>query len=115
MPYTKGRLLIDGGEGYIYEVAEDPGLLMKIYKETDSLGEAVVTPELIKKLRFMVDNPPTVLIEKNIIAWPVEVVYEDVENEDSPLNIIGFVMPKLDMDEHLQRVYSYRHPQLDSA
>ena len=143
MPFTKGRLLIDGGEGYIYEVAEDPKLLMKIYKETDSLGEPVITPELIKKLQFMVENPPSVLIEKGIIAWPLELVYSGVSAaqeggelkpsasadtvlpEDSPASVdhegesercvSGFVMPKLDMDEHLQRVYGYRHPQLDAA
>ena len=76
MTNTKGRLLNDGGEGYIHEVNEDPNLLMKIYKETDSLGEPIVTPELTNKLRLMIANPPTVLIEKRIIAWPLEAVWE---------------------------------------
>ena len=113
MQYTKGKLLIDGGEGCIHEVAEDSGLLMKIYKDTDSLGEPVVTPELTNKLRFMIENPPEVLIEKGIIAWPLEAVTDPLLGGASQLT--GFIMPRLDMNEHLQRVYSYRHPQLDAA
>ena len=108
MPYTKGRLLIDGGEGYIHEVNEDANLLMKIFKHEDSSGDPVVTPELISKLTFMLNNPPTKLIEKKVIAWPVEFVSENG-------SVIGFTMPKLDMHEHIQRVYSYRHPVLDAA
>ena len=123
MAYTKGRLLIDGGEGYIYEVAGNPHLLVKSYKETDSLGEPVITQELIDKLSFMINNPPSVLLEKKVIAWPLEAVCDTAGDGSDVLQSIsgeipdcfaGFVMPKLDMNEHLQRVYSYRHPVLDA-
>ena len=114
MLYTKGKLLIDGGEGYIYEVAEDTSLLMKVYKETDSLGEPIVTSDLVNKLLFMIANPPSILIEKGIIAWPLEAVWVEQGDGSAP-RLSGFVMPKMAIDEHIQRVYSYRHPQLDMA
>ena len=109
MIYTRGRLVNDGGEGYIYEVLEDPNLLLKLYKEHDSSGAPIVTPELQRKLEYMKNNPPEALIAKGIIAWPIELL----KTEQGKL--AGFIMPRLDIDEHLLRIYSYRHPELDSA
>ena len=103
MDYMKGKLTNDGGEGFIYEVAENPDRLVKIFKEADYTGAPIVTDELHSKLRYMRDNPPEVLISKGIVAWPIELVYEKEK-------LIGFEMPKLDYDEHIQRTYSYRHP-----
>ena len=108
MVYIKGRLLKDGGEGYIYEVQDDPNLLMKIYKETDLSGDPIITSELQKKLEYMKNNPPEPLMSQKVLAWPIDLI-ENKQNK-----FIGFVMPKLDITEHLQRVYSYRHPRLDS-
>ena len=109
MHYTRGRLLKDGGEGYIYEVQENPNLLMKIYKEADLSGAPIVTPELRSKLEYMKNNPPDALVSQGIIAWPLELI------KDSYDNLLGFVMPRLNMDEHILRVYSYRHPQMDQS
>ena len=109
MPYTKGRMLNDGGEGYIYEVLENPKLLLKMYKDKDSAGSPIVTPDLHSKLAYMKNNPPENLVQKGILAWPIDLV----ESEQGKL--IGFVMPKVDLDEHLKRVYSYRHPGLEAS
>jgi len=53
MGYTKGHLINDGGEGYIYETGENPKLLMKVYKEADLSGSSIVTEDLYKKLVYM--------------------------------------------------------------
>jgi|GEM_PF-4564735 len=107
MKYAKGVLLNDGGEGYIYEVKGHPGLLMKVYKEADALGNPVVTSELQEKLMYMKNNPPEVLVEKGVVAWPIDLLRDNGE-------ITGFIMQKLSVDEPLLRVYSYRHPELDA-
>ena len=108
MGYLKGNLTNDGGEGFIYEVEGNPDNLAKIFKEADYTGAPIVTDELHAKLRYMRDNPPEVLVSKGIVAWPVELVYEKEK-------LIGFEMPKLDFDEHIQRTYSYRHPKLEAS
>ena len=109
MPYTKGRMINDGGEGYIFEVLENPKLLVKIYKDKDASGSPIVTPDLRSKLTYMKNNPPENLVQKGVVAWPTELL----ENETGEL--VGFVMPKLDLDEHLKRAYSYRHPRLEPS
>jgi len=81
---------------------------MKIYKEADSAGEPILTSELVNKIKYMISNPPDSLISKGIIAWPIASVTEEGQG------FVGFVMPRLDVDEHILRVYSYRHPVLDS-
>ena len=105
----KGRLIKDGGEGYIYELRNNLDFLMKIYKEVDSSGSPVITPELQSKLDYMKNNPPYTLVSKGVVAWPIELL------DDEHGQFVGFVMPKLGIDEHLQRVYTYRHPHLDSS
>jgi serine/threonine protein kinase len=108
MDYQKGKLLVEGGEGYIYEVADNPSLLMKVYKEKDLSGAPIITRELQSKLEYMKNNPPEALVSKGIVAWPVELI-----NEGSG-NLFGFIMPRMDFDEHIQRTYSYRHPTLEA-
>jgi len=108
MAITKGKRIVDGGEGYIYEAKGNPDLLIKIYKEKDMSGAPIVTPELKNKLEYMKDNPPDVLVSKGIVAWPVELI-----NDDNG-NLQGFTMPRMDFDEHIQRTYSYRHPVLEA-
>jgi len=108
MAIEKGKLIIDGGEGEIYETQDNPNLLMKIYKETDLTGAPIVTPELHSKLRYMRDNPPEALVSKGVVAWPAELINDDGGN------LLGFIMPRMDFDEHIQRTYSYRHPTLEA-
>jgi len=108
MENVKGKLISDGGEGYIYEMPGAPDKLLKIFKETDFTGAPIVTDELHAKLKYMRDNPPEVLVSKGIVAWPIELIYEKEK-------LVGFVMPKLELDEHIQRTYSYRHPKLEAG
>ena len=109
MKYTRGALLRDGGEGYIYEVESQPYLLMKIYKDEDLAGNPIVTPDLEYKLEYMKNNPPETLVAKGTVAWPLDLV------KDEWGKLLGFVMPRLVFNEHLLRIYSYRHPDLDSS
>jgi DNA-binding helix-hairpin-helix protein with protein kinase domain len=74
MGITKGKLLVEGGEGYIYDVADNPSLLMKVYKEKDLSGAPIITRELQSKLEYMKNNPPEALVSKGIVAWPVELI-----------------------------------------
>ena len=106
---NRGKLIKDGGEGYIYETPDNSNLLMKLYKEKDLSGNTIVTNELDSKLKYMVDNPPEVLVSKGIIAWPMKRL------NDKHGNLAGFIMPRLDFDEHIQQIYSYRHPTLEAA
>ena len=107
MQYTKGRLINDGGEGYIYEAQEDASILLKIYKETDYSGSPIVTPELEHKLEYMKSNPPEPLVAEKLIAWPLELI------RDEEGRLLGFTMHKLDIDEHILKINSYRHPKID--
>jgi len=108
MTQTRGKLISDGGEGYIYEAADDPNLLMKIFKESDLSGTPIVTDDLNEKLKYMEQNPPEILIEKGAVAWPIRRISE-IDR------LAGFFMPKLKVDEHIQRTYSYRHPMLEAS
>ena len=83
MLYTKGDLLLDSGQACIFKVVEDPGLLMMIYCNKDLPGESVVTQELADKILFMIANPPTALVERGLIAWPVEALYSRDNEEDA--------------------------------
>jgi serine/threonine protein kinase len=86
-----------GGQGKIYEIANLPESLAKIYtKPMDS--------ELIEKLQIMIENPPKdEMREKGhiMIAWPTDIL---LNNEKKP---IGFIMPKITNSKTLYHVY---HP-----
>jgi len=82
---------------------------MKIYKDEDLSGNPIVTPELEYKLEYMKNNPPEALVAKGTVAWPLELV------KDEWGKLLGFIMPRLDFNEHLLRIYSYRHPELDAS
>lgn len=74
-----------GGEGRIYEVANDPTLVAKIYHQSTSAR--------IHKLEAMLANPPSDPMAARghvSIAWPVDVL-EDVGNSRA----IGFLMPRI--------------------
>jgi len=101
---VKGKLINDGGEGYIYEVPGSPHLLVKEFKEADSSGSPIVTEELVKKLKYMCDNPPEALVARGEVAWPSELIYDEAGK------LKGFYMPRLDFHEHINRAYSYVHP-----
>ena len=83
-----------GGEGKVYEIIGKPKLVAKLYKNN------LNTTEKERKLITMVDNPP----DKNVmdqISWPVDVLY------DNRHTFVGFVMPKLSINEELNVIYEY--------
>lgn len=93
--YSGGRLSLDdnlllgaGGEGNIYELPGEPGLVAKVYHPDKR------TSERAAKLKAMLANAPHDHAKKGghtSIAWPVELL--------SPLGddqtVIGFLMPRL--------------------
>ena len=95
-----GKLFIDGGEGKIYEVKGRSDLLVKVYKTT--------TKELQKKIEYMKNHPPTSLLSKGCIAWPIDIIYQNGK-------MAGFVMPKLKSDVSLLQIYTYKHPLIDKT
>lgn len=80
MRYTPGRKLGQGGEGMVYEVREDHGLVIKIYNH-------VLTQERIEKLAYMASISSPEL--NKFAAWPLDLV------RDSHGKAIGFTMRKL--------------------
>jgi len=85
--------LTAGGEGEIYTVIGQPKLVAKIYK----YGKASLDKE--RKLVKMVSEPPS----RNVlsqIAWPQDVLYDNNK-------FIGFIMPKMDINEDLNVIYEY--------
>jgi len=82
-----------GGEGEIYDIIGQSGLVAKIYKP------GKVNYEKERKLIKMVSSPPdkSVLTQ---IAWPYDVLY-------NAGNFVGFVMPKMKINEDLNVIYEY--------
>lgn len=83
-----------GGEGEIYQVAEEPSLLAKIYHPDQR------SPDRAAKLAAMLNDPPLDPLEPPItIAWPVDAVVVDGA-------IVGFLMPKAPETRPLHEVYT---------
>lgn len=83
-----------GGEGKIFNVIGNSGVVAKLYKDGKNDSEKE------KKLIVMVNNPPS----KNVmsqIAWPLDVLY------DTSNRFVGFIMPKLAKNEDLNVIYEY--------
>ena len=78
--YNVSRVLGRGGEGQVFELQNEPGLVLKQYSEPMSVDK-------LNKLRYMA-SIRTPQIEA-YAAWPVDVVH------DSALQPCGFVMRKL--------------------
>ena len=78
--YTPGRKVGQGGEGIVYEVGEDTGLVVKIYNHP-------LTQERIEKLTHMaaISSPDL----NKFAAWPLDLVH------DSKGKACGFTMRKL--------------------
>ena len=82
-----------GGEGEIYDIVGQSGLVAKIYKP----GKVSVAKE--HKLVKMVNEPParSVLTQ---IAWPQDVLYDAG-------SFVGFIMPKMKTHEALNVIYEF--------
>ena len=83
-----------GGEGKVYEVLGDMQIVAKLYKN------GLNTVEKERKLITMVDNPPDKTIMTQI-SWPLDVLY------DNSNTFVGFVMPRLNINEELNVIYEY--------
>ncbi len=94
--YSLGNEIKKGGEGTVYTVsgANKDKIVAKIYHQ-DKL-----TAELEKKIIYMANNPPSDSVLDQI-AWPKDVLY------NSSGNFAGFIMPKLDIDTDLKKIYPY--------
>jgi len=82
-----------GGEGEIYDIIGQSGLVAKIYKP------GKVSSDKERKLIRMVNFPP----DKDVlsqIAWPQDVLYNAGK-------FVGFVMPKMNINEDLNVIYEY--------
>ena len=93
--YTlKAKPFGSGGEGNIYEIANDSTKVVKVYHS------GRVSEELQDKLMYMTKNPPSQNILDQV-AWPLDIVC------DSTNEFKGFVMPKIDIDAELGDIYVY--------
>lgn len=83
-----GRLLAEGGQGLVYEVAGDPGVVFKQIKAVALAGG----PELGRKLEVMVAVPPPGWRESSghvLLTWPLDTVL-------AGSRFVGFTMPRID-------------------
>ena len=86
-----------GGEANIYEVRLRPDLVAKIYHKTND--------DYARKLQVMIANPPDdPLAARGLIsiAWAVETVTDLGQ-------IVGFVMPRLDLSQ-VKPIFYYYNP-----
>ncbi|MCR4827325.1 MAG: hypothetical protein K5882_10325 [Bacteroidales bacterium] len=78
--------LASGGEGEVRQVVSCPSrftnVCAKLYFKPQQ------TAEKEKKIRYMVENPPSTIVGKgSMLAWPLETIYSDRKD------FIGFLMP----------------------
>jgi len=83
-----------GGEGEIYDIIGQSSSVAKIYKP------GKVNPEKERKLIRMINFPPDKSALSQI-AWPQDVLY------DNAGKFVGFVMPKMKINEDLNVIYEY--------
>lgn len=78
------KLLGAGGEAKVYQLAENPDWVVKIWHKP--------TPERVAKAGAMIRNPPTdptASMRHSSIAWPIDLV----STLGSSPRVLGFVMP----------------------
>jgi hypothetical protein len=93
--WTLGRSIGAGGEGTVYLVDGDPGLVAKIYADLPAAAQ-------IAKLTAMVASGDDAL--RRVAAWPTAVLSGD----DGP---VGFLMPKLSSQLPLHELFGPRRRQ----
>ena len=89
--YTTSNLLGKGGEGEVYELADHPGQVLKLYSEPLSASKA-------NKLQLMVNRFSEQM--QTYAAWPTDLV------RDKKGKPCGFVMKKLDKYVPLHMLFS---------
>ena len=94
--YTLDKQLAAGGEGAVWTVQGAANMVAKVYHQEKISSD----PELEHKIRYMVSNPP----DKSIldqIAWPMDIL------RGGNGQFMGFIMPRLDTDTDLKKIYPY--------
>ena len=79
--YTVGKRLGGGGEGTVYLIEGDDGIVVKVYKEKSKAGKE-------GKLKAMLQKPIPSKVQA-YVAWPKDVVY------DQSGGFVGFIMMTL--------------------
>ena len=79
--------LASGGEGEVRRVTSCPSqfnnVCAKLYFKPKQ------TKEQEKKIRFMVENPPNIIVGQGVmLAWPLETIYNEIDGR-----FLGFIMP----------------------
>lgn len=92
-PLLLGSLLAKRGEGSVYDLPENRGLVAKVYHRP--------TPERSDKLRAMVAAQTPGL--SRLTAWPVETIHAKQDDV-----AIGFLMPKIAGVEEVHVLYGPR-------
>lgn len=78
--------LASGGEGEVHRVVSCPRQFTNVCAKLYFKPQQTVEKE--KKIRYMVENPPSPIVGKgSMLAWPVETIYSDKKR------FIGFLMP----------------------
>lgn len=93
--YILDRQIASGGEGSVWSVNGDDKVVAKIYHQEKLASD----PELENKITYMYNNPPDDSILSQI-AWPMDLLSENGK-------FAGFIMPKLDTDTNLKKIYPY--------
>ena len=96
-PITLGRELGAGGEGAVFDIRDQPDVVVKIYHPERR------TSNVFKKLELMIQYPPRAEDEHSghlYVAWPKHLIY------DSADNAIGFAMPKVNKKNSLFDYYN---------
>jgi serine/threonine protein kinase len=98
--YTASTLLAKGGEGEIFTVLEDALIVIKIYisKDKDPKINDLSNAERLKKLVYMIQNPPKGNLNDQI-AWPLDVL-KNVNGQ-----FVGFVMRKIAKIKSIKILY----------
>lgn len=89
--YTTSKLLGKGGEGEVYELADHPDQVLKLYSEP-------LSPTKAGKLQLMVNRFSEQM--QTYAAWPTDLV------RDKKGKPVGFVMKKLDQYVPLHMLFS---------
>lgn len=89
--YTPGREIGRGGEGAVFEVKENPALVIKVYTQALDAGKAA-------KLQYMASVQDTDLLK--FAAWPLDVL------RNARQRICGLVMKKLEGFMPLHMLFS---------
>jgi DNA-binding helix-hairpin-helix protein with protein kinase domain len=92
---TLGPLLASGGEGAVSHVADQPGLVAKIYHRPPDASR-------IEKLRRMVAQDDPVLAR--CVAWPTTTLHESRGGL-----LVGFLMPRFEGYRAIHTLYSPAH------